>query len=73
MGHPVHLLASPIPHAEPQLPHADPEVQLIESNAFLKYMKYAGRSYRNQAMTLISLCRASLQVQNQTLRSYVEL
>ena len=73
MGHPVHLLASPILHAEPQLPRADPEVQLIESNAFLKYMKYAGRSYRNQAMTLISLCRASLQVQNQTLRSYVEL
>ena len=71
MGRPVHLLASPIPYADLEL--ANPEAHYVDSKKYLKYMNYVGRSYRNQAVTLISICRAFIQRQERTPRSYDEL
>ena len=87
VGRPVHLLAPPMLHAEPEVHHADPEALLqdpellhaelevyhIDRKAFRRYMNYIGRPYRNQAMSLISLCRGFIQAQRQTFRSYDEL
>ncbi len=34
--------------------------------SFVRYMKNIGRAYRKQATELVSLCRAFVQVQEQT-------
>jgi hypothetical protein len=57
VGRPVHLLAAPIPHAEPQVHH------IVDGKI------YIGSPYRNQAMTLISICRTFFQAQRPTPRS----
>jgi hypothetical protein len=60
--------------ADPEVPRADSEVHhKIDAKPFLRYMKYVGRPYRNQAMGLISVCRTFLQAENQTFHSYYEL
>jgi hypothetical protein len=40
--------------------------------SFVKYMKYAGREYRREAMTSISLCQTFIKAQMQTRSSYEE-
>jgi hypothetical protein len=66
VGHPIHLLAPPIPRL-------DPEVYPIDPKLFLEDMKDIGKQYRNQAMDLISICRTFIQAQEQTFHSYEEL
>jgi hypothetical protein len=89
MGRPVHLLALPVPHVEPEVPRGDLEVPTedvevppedaealmayqdpFDRISFLKYMNGVGRSYRNQAMNLISICKTFTEDQAQTSRSY---
>lgn len=67
------LVASPtdqqarsiVTHVQPTLPRSQPPVSRFQPSAFVKYMKNSGRVYRNQAMTLISLCRAFVHSQEQ--------
>ena len=49
-------------HLQLTVPHFRPRFQ---PSSFIKYMKNSGRVYRNQAMTLISLCRTFVQSQEQ--------
>jgi hypothetical protein len=89
VGRPIHLLAPSVPHAEPEVPPAgkdlevlptdqevpptDPDVHHTDSKAFLKYMNYVGRPYRNRALESISICRTFIQAQEQTSHSDDEL
>jgi hypothetical protein len=61
---PVHLLAPPIPHPEPDvplLPHTEP------------YFDDLGSPYQSQAINLISICQTFVYTQEQTFHSYDEL
>ena len=81
VGRPVHLLAKPTPHAEPEVPRHEyakvspiPPAKLpFNPKAFLKYMNHVGRSYRYQATSLITICQTFVQAQEQTFCSYVDL
>ena len=87
VGRPVHLLALPIPHAEPEAPRPDAKVprgdtttaktpgqsSSFDRDSFLKYMNNIGRSYRNQAMCSISICQTFIQAEKQTFCSLDEL
>jgi hypothetical protein len=66
VGRPVHLLAPPIPRA-------DPEMYRIDSKLFLEDMKNIGRQYRYRAMNLISICQTFVKAQEPTFHSYDEL
>ena len=64
-GHPVQLLAPPMPPAEPTVHHAELELP--------DYTDTVGRPYRNQAMELTSICRVFMPAQEQNFDSHDEL
>ena len=76
VGRPVHLLAAPMPlaepivlHADPEVPRIDPKVLRMDIEAFLEYMNNVGKPYRNQALKLITICQTFIQTPTQTFRS----
>ncbi len=56
-------------HATPIDSSAPP----FDKLSFVKYVKYIGREYRQQAIKLVSICRTFTQAQNQSRSSYDEL
>ena len=66
LGHPLRRTPSGLRRTALEVDHINPK-------ASPKYMDYVGWPYRSQAMNLFSICRAFIQAQKQTFRSYDKL